>query len=243
MADFPITMIDAVVDVTDLGKRREGRFAARNVTLRVQAGDLIGLVGANGGGKTTTLRMLAGLLQPDEGDGHILGVRIADVRTRRRDIGYMSQRLALYPELTVRENLAAHARLHGLVRDDVARSIDHYQLTEVTNRRFAHLSGGWARRVQFAASVIHSPQLLLLDEPTAGLDAVSRRMIWQGIAKIVASGCAAVVSTHDLHEAQALPELLLYHDGSALPQTTPAALMRAHRAASLEDVVVAMAAA
>ena len=231
-------MDDAVVDVRGLAKHFGRRTVVRDVSLRLCAGDLIGLVGANGGGKTTTLRMLAGLVAPDSGSGSVLGTALGSGRIDRARIGYMSQRLALYPELTVVENLRFHARVHAVGLAAVDDSIAHYGLDPVADQRFGILSGGWARRVQFAASVIHAPPLLLLDEPTAGLDIVTRQLIWGWLFVLAAAGHTIVVSTHDLTEAARLPQIVLYRDGRAAPQTTPVAVMAQAGAATLDAAVL-----
>ncbi|MFM9935391.1 MAG: ABC transporter ATP-binding protein [Novosphingobium sp.] len=234
-------MTKPLVDVSGLAKAFSGREVVRDVTIRVGAGDLLGLVGANGGGKTTTLRMLAGLVRPDAGTGTVLGAAIRSGRADQRRIGYMSQRLALYPELTVLENLRFHARVHGLAGGVVGDALARYRLEAVAAQRFGILSGGWARRVQFATSVLHAPPLLLLDEPTAGLDVVTRSAIWGWITQFAAEGSAVVVSTHDLTEAEQLPKIMLYRDGQAGAQTTPAAVIGMAGSHSLEAAVLAQA--
>lgn len=234
-------MTELLVEVSGLAKAFGGREVVRDVTIRLGAGDLLGLVGANGGGKTTTLRMLAGLVTPDSGSGTVLGAAIPAGRIDRRGIGYMSQRFALYPELTVLENLRFHARVHELRSGAVDDALARYGLETVAARRFGVLSGGWARRVQFAASVLHTPPLLLLDEPTAGLDAVTRSALWAWIMQFAASGSAIVVSTHDLAEAGQLPQIMLYQDGRASDQTTPDAVIGATGSHSLEAAVMARA--
>ncbi len=232
-------MPDPVIEVRGLAKAYDGREVVREVTLCVRVGDVLGLVGANGGGKTTTLRMLAGLVAPDAGTGFVLGRALRSGRVDRRRIGYMNQRLALYPELSVRENLRFHARVHGLASQAVDAALARFGLDDIASRRFGHLSGGWARRAQFAASVIHAPELVLLDEPTAGLDVVTRLALWEWIAQIAAAGSAVIVSTHDLTEAAQLPQIMLYHDGRASAQTTPAALIAAAGTQTLEAAVLA----
>ena len=241
MAGLLIAMAEAVIDVSGLAKSFEGREVVQGVSIRIGPGDLLGLVGANGGGKTTTLRMLAGLVSPDGGEGTVLGAAIRAGRIDRSRIGYMSQRLALYPELSVIENLRFHASVHGLPRSAVDDGIAHYGLEAVASRRFGILSGGWARRVQFAASVLHIPPLLLLDEPTAGLDIVTRAAIWGWIALFAGQGGAVVVSTHDLAEAERLPQIMLYSQGHAGAQTTPAAVIGAAASGSLEAAVLEQA--
>jgi ABC-2 type transport system ATP-binding protein len=241
MAALPIAMAEAAIDVSGLTKSFGGREVVRDVSIRIAAGDLLGLVGANGGGKTTTLRMLAGLVRPDHGDGTVLGAAIRANRIDRHRIGYMSQRLALYPELTVIENLCFHTRVHGLPRSAVDDAIARYGLEAMASCRFGILSGGWARRVQFAASVLHTPPLLLLDEPTAGLDVVTRAAIWDWITRFADQGGAVVVSTHDLAEAGHLPQIMLYAHGYAGAQTTPAAVIGAAGSSSLEVAVLEQA--
>ena len=233
-----------LVAVKGLGKRFAGRDAVRAVTLTVRSGEIVGLVGANGGGKTTTLRMLAGLLHPDCGTGTVMGAPIAAIRTRaRRQIGYMGQRTALYPELSVAETLRFHAAVHGVPSASArtAEVIESYGLGPVVATRCATLSGGWARRVQFAATVLARPKLLLLDEPTAGLDVATRRDLWNWMQKLAADGCGIVISTHDLAEAERCPAILLFHGGAAHPQTTPAAVAASVGAASLEAAVLQIA--
>ena len=236
-------MVEPLIDVANLARSFGRRCAVSRVTLALAPGEIIGLVGANGGGKTTTLRMIAGLLQPDKGSGFVLG---SDVRRRRRAsgaIGYMSQRLALYPELTVRENLRFRCSAQRVpdAASRIAALARQYGLDAVMDRRVAHLSGGWARRAQFAATVAHQPRLLLLDEPTAGLDAVTRRDLWRWQGELAAAGCAIVVSTHDLHEAAYCHRILHYRDGVAEGPFTQDALIARTDAPDLEAAIIAMA--
>jgi ABC-type multidrug transport system ATPase subunit len=234
-------MAELIVDVEGIAKRYRGGGGVSGVTLQLKRGELLGLVGANGGGKTTTLRILGGLLVPDAGAGCVLGYDLRSDRPDRRRIGYMGQRLSLYPDLTAFENLRFHAAAHGLARDAVDAAVTRFGLAEAMAKRVGTLSGGWARRVQFAASLIHEPPLILLDEPTAGLDAVTRRQLWTWLADLAGGGHAVVVSTHDLAEAAALPAIALFHGGTAQPVTTPAAMLASTGTASLEDAVVRVA--
>ena len=234
-------MAELLVDISGLSKAFGGRTVVRDVSMQLGAGDLLGLVGANGGGKTTTLRMLAGLVKPDTGSGTVLGAAIRSGRIDQRQIGYMSQKLALYAELTVLENLRFHARVHGLRGSVVGDALARYGLEAVASQRFGVLSGGWARRVQFATSVLHAPLLLLLDEPTAGLDVVTRLALWGWMAQFASAGSAVVVSTHDLAEAEQLPQIMLYRDGRASAQTTPGELISAAGSPTLEAAVLAQA--
>ena len=237
-------MADALIDVRGLAKAYGNRTVIQGVSLRLEPGQIVGLVGANGGGKTTTLRMLSGLLRPDAGEGRVLGEDItANSRHRRGEIGYMPQRLSLYPELSVAENLRFRLRAHGLDRGKarLAEAVERWGLQSVVKTRFDRLSGGWGRRVQFAATMLASPKLLLLDEPTAGLDVVTRHDIWRWLGELAAQGCGIVISTHDLVEAERCPLILHYADGSAHGPVAPATLIADSGTDGLEAAVVALA--
>lgn len=236
-------MAEPLVDVRGLSLQLGPGAAISGVGFSLCAGDVIGLVGANGGGKTTTLRMLAGLARPGGGSGHVLGADVCLAKRPSRLLGYMPQRNALYPELSVRENLRFHCGAYGIAdaRSAIVRQSRTYGLDAVIDRRVAHLSGGWARRAQFAATTLHAPRLLLLDEPTAGLDPRARRDLWSWISDMAASGCGIIVSTHDLAEAEALPQIVYYQDGKASPICTPRELMIKAGAQTLEDAVIGMA--
>jgi ABC-2 type transport system ATP-binding protein len=238
-----MAMADPVIDVAGLSRSFGGRVVVRDIAMRIDQGQVIGLVGANGGGKTTTLRMLAGLLRPSSGSGTVLGADITRPgEARRRQIGYMTQSLALYPELTVAENLGFRARIQcGGKLDAVSDVADNYGLAHVMSARVSTLSGGWARRVQFAATVIHRPVLLLLDEPTAGLDAKTRQDMWSWIAELAASGSSVVISTHDLHEAERCPLIIHFRGGQAEGPLSPDCLKQRSGAASLEEAIIAEA--
>ena len=238
-----MSMADAVINVVGLSRSFGGRTVVRGVSLQLGPGELIGLVGANGGGKTTTLRMLAGLLRPTSGSGSVLGGDVTRPgRAKRRQIGYVTQSLALYPELTVTENLRFRARaLCGGDPKAQAAVVEEFGLSTVLHARVSELSGGWARRVQFAASVIHRPALLLLDEPTAGLDAKTRQDMWGWIAGLAAGGSTILVSTHDLHEAERCPQIVHFCDGTAEGPLPPETFIRRSGAATLEAAIIAEA--
>jgi ABC-2 type transport system ATP-binding protein len=231
---------DPVISVVELSKSFAGRTIIEGLSFDVRSGEILGLVGANGGGKTTTLRMLAGLLRPDRGTGSFLG-KLLSHASNRHNLGYMTQRNALYPDLSVAENLAFRAAVHGIDRNCIAEAVERYGIGDVLDKRVSALSGGWARRVEFVASVLHKPKLLLLDEPTVGLDVVTRRAMWQWMARLAGEGCAVVVSTHDLIEAAQCTNILLYDSGKVHGPMTPDALLAEHGSATLEDVVFAMA--
>ncbi len=239
-----MTMVEPLIDVVGLAKHYAGKTVVQDVTFRLLPGEIVGLVGANGGGKTTTLRMIAGLLQPNSGQGRVLGEEISQARRAGRErIGYMSQRLALYPDLTVLENLRFRAAVYGVTSPQIRidEMAEAYGIGGVLQQRFGTLSGGWARRVQFAATVLHAPPLLLLDEPTAGLDPATRQDIWHWLEQLAAGGQAIVMATHDLVEAERLPHILLYHQGRASAAMTPASLIASLGTETLEEAVIARA--
>ena len=220
---------ETLITVADVTKRYAQRAAVEELALTLQAGEVFGLVGANGGGKTTTLRILAGILRPDHGHGQVLGFDLVrGAKGIRRHVGYMSQRFSLYADLSVFENLRFCAEVYGLERPRVVAeaAIDEFGLTRYDRSAAKQLSGGWARRLQLAAALIHSPRLLLLDEPTAGLDAVSRQEVWQRIGHVAAQGVGVIVSTHDLAEAERCSRLAFLSAGRVVAVGTPEQVAR-----------------
>ena len=220
---------EPAIAVTGLTRRFGARTAVADLSLSVAAGEVAGLIGANGGGKTTSLRMLAGLLKPDAGAGRVLGhdLALAD-RGIRRDVGYMAQRFALYASLSVLDNLRFRAEVYGVpdVAHAVRRAVAEYGLTPYANLPAERLSGGWARQLQLAAALLHSPRLVLLDEPTAGLDAAARQAVWRRIASLAGAGVAVVIATHDLAEAERCSHVSVLAAGRVRAQGTPLAIMR-----------------
>jgi len=171
----------------------------------VAEGEIVGFLGPNGSGKTTTIRMMCGLLTPDEGEGEVLGY---DLRTEglkiKREVGYMTQRFSFYEDLTIAENLEFVARLYRLkpVKEHVARTLEELGLTSRGNQLAGTLSGGWKQRLALAACIMHKPKLLLLDEPTAGVDPKARRDFWDEIHRLADGGLTVLVSTHYMDEAE-----------------------------------------
>lgn len=216
---------DALVAIENISKRYRRTTAVAGVRLTLRAGEICGFVGPNGSGKTTTLRMIAGILRPDAGCGHVLGFDLQrDAARIRERVGYMSQRLSLYGELSVFENLRFRAEVYGLQNSRAAAqaAICEYGLVRWARSPAGSLSGGWARRLQLAASLVHSPQLVLLDEPTAGLDAAARQEVWRRVEILAAAGAGVIVCTHDLAEAERCSHAAFFADGQVVLAGSPA---------------------
>ena len=215
----------ALIDVHGLTKRYGERVVVDHFDMRVTQGRIYGFLGPNGSGKTTTIRMLCGLLKPDAGEGTCLGY---DIRTQaaliKREVGYMTQRFGLYDDLTITENLDFIARVYAVperVRK-VNETLDQLGLASRHDKLAGALSGGWKQRLALAACLIHQPRLLLLDEPTAGVDPAARRDFWDQIHELAAAGLTVLVSTHYMDEAERCHELAYIAYGKLLTRGTVA---------------------
>ena len=213
----------AAIDVRGLTKRFDGRTVVDGLTISVARGEICGFLGPNGSGKTTTIRMLCGLLEPDAGEGTCLG---HDIRTEARriklQVGYMTQRFGLYDDLTLAENLDFVARVYGMPgrREVVRGALERLGLAARAKQLAGSLSGGWKQRLALAACMLHSPDLLLLDEPTAGVDPKARRDFWQQIHALAAEGLTVLVSTHYMDEAERCHRLAYISYGKLLAAGT-----------------------
>ena len=197
--------MDRVIDVNGLTKRFGDRTAVDGLSISVRRGEILGFLGPNGSGKTTTIRMLCGLLRPDAGEGTCLGFDIVrEAVSIKREVGYMTQRFSLYEDLSIEENLDFVARVYA-VRDRraaVAAALDRLGLGSRRRQLAGTLSGGWKQRLALASCLLHSPKLLLLDEPTAGVDPGARRDFWAEIHALASEGMTVLVSTHYMDEAE-----------------------------------------
>ena len=217
------------IDVHGLNKSFGDKHVVKDVSIQVEEGKVTGFLGPNGSGKTTTMRMLCGLLTPDSGEGTCLGLDICrDQRKIKRATGYMTQRFSLYEDLTIQENLQFIARIYGM--DDrkrrVADSLDRLGLTNRKDQVAGALSGGWKQRLALAAAVLHDPRLLLLDEPTAGVDPKARREFWDEIHQLASDGLTVLVSTHYMDEAERCHDIAYIAYGTLIARGTSAELIK-----------------
>jgi ABC-2 type transport system ATP-binding protein len=214
---------DIVIDVQGLTKSFSGRPVVRGLSMQVKRGTIFGFLGPNGSGKTTTIRMLCGLLTPDEGRGTCLGydIRTEAVKIKSR-VGYMTQHFSLYDDLSVRENLEFVARIYGLPHPNAAAKemIERLGLQGREAQVAGKLSGGWKQRLALGACTLPDPQLLLLDEPTAGVDPKARRDFWNEIHGLAARGLTVLVSTHYMDEAERCHEIAYIAFGEVLTRGT-----------------------
>jgi ABC-2 type transport system ATP-binding protein len=211
------------IDVHRLNKHFGDKHVVKDVSLRVERGEIFGFLGPNGSGKTTCIRMLCGLLTPDSGDGTCLGADIVKESARiKRQVGYMTQKFSFWEDLTIRENLDFVARLYQMRNraQAVDRALDELGLAHRANQLAGTLSGGWKQRLALAACLLHEPQLLLLDEPTAGVDPSARRDFWEELHRLAARGISVLVSTHYMDEAERCHKLAYIAWGNLLAQGT-----------------------
>jgi ABC-2 type transport system ATP-binding protein len=219
-------MPEEVILAHNLTKRFDSFTAVDHISFSVNAGEVVGYLGPNGSGKTTTIRMLLGLLLPSEGEATVLGYNIvSQSESVRERVGYMSQKFALYHELTVEENLAFYAGVYG-VRDKqrLTEVLDLIGLRSLQTERVSNLSTGWKQRLALATAIVHQPRLLFLDEPTSGVDPTARRAFWDLIYTLVAQGVTALVTTHYMDEAEYCGRVGIMRDGKLLALDSPSAL-------------------
>jgi ABC-2 type transport system ATP-binding protein len=234
------------IDAKDLTRRFRSFVAVDHITFHVKAGEVFGFLGANGAGKTTAIKMLIGLLAPSEGDAHVAGF---DIRTQReqirRNIGYMSQRFSLYGDLTVRENIQLYGGIYGLSDDAIASRMAALLDTLGLADRSAVLVGalplGWKQKLAFSVALLHEPKIVFLDEPTGGVDPVTRRQFWELIYAAAAKGTTVFVTTHYMDEAEYCDRISIMVNGRMAALGTPAALKHEYDVASVDDLFVHLA--
>jgi len=232
-------MTTLVVDAHGLSRSFGSKRAVDALDLQIERGMIYGLIGPNGSGKTTAMRMLTGLLTPTEGTAEVLGIRIPqDAESLKKRIGYMTQTFSYYRDLKVVENLRFAADIYGLSRRDkklrVDELLDQYHLQDIANQLAGSLSGGQRQRLALAAAVIHKPDLLLLDEPTSAVDPESRRNFWEQLFDLVDTGVSMIVSTHFMDEAERCHKIAILDNGRKRADGAPQTLMKEIKASVVE---------
>ena len=224
--------------------KRYGRFTAVDaISFSVAPGEVLGFLGPNGAGKSTTIRMLTGLLPPTAGTAEVVGVNVVTAPEQvRRRIGYMSQRFGLYHDLTVQENLSFYAGVYGLAGEErkarVRQQLEEIGLADRRRQLAGTLSGGWKQRLALACATTHQPELVFLDEPTAGVDPLARRRFWEAIARNAAAGTTVLVTTHYMDEAELCHRLAFLSRGHLIGLGTPREITARFGLQRVEDVFI-----
>ncbi len=232
---------EKVISVRGLTKRFGTFTAVDNISFDVFCGEIFGFLGANGAGKTTAIRMLCGLSRPSSGTGEVAGCDInGQPEEIKRKIGYMSQKFSLYGSLTVEENLSLFSTIYGMdkesFRDASKRIYSELEMTDVRGAIVKSLPAGWKQKLAFATATIHTPEIVFLDEPTGGVDPVTRRRFWELIYKAASEGMTVFVTTHYLDEAEYCNRVSIMVDGRISALDTPAALKRKYHAETMDEV-------
>ncbi len=243
MAAPAVTTAAPAVRMAQLRKVFGELVAVDNLTLDIPRGQVFGLLGPNGSGKTTTIRMLCGLVQPSSGSATVVGFDVATEPEKIRDnIGYMSQRFGLYDDLTVAENLRFYATVYGLLGKARTERLSAHMHTMGLDARAGQLagtlSGGWKQRLSLACATAHTPQMLFLDEPTAGVDPAARRAFWESIYLLAQSGTTILVTTHYMDEAERCERLAFLSRGHLIAVGSPAEVTKQFGTKNIEDVFI-----
>ena len=236
-------MTELAIDVAGLNKSFGGKHVVRDLSLKVPRGQIFGFLGPNGSGKTTSIRLICGLLTADSGSGTCLGYDVIKQSAEiKREVGYMTQRFSLWEDLTIRENLDFVGRMYGMQgrAAAVAQAIAKLGLQSRQEQLAGTLSGGWKQRLALAACLLHQPKLLLLDEPTAGVDPKARRDFWDELHALSAQGMTVLVSTHYMDEAQRCDQLAYIAYGRLLAVGTAAELISSTKEENLEAVFISL---
>lgn len=230
-----------VISVKNLTKKFGSFTAVDNISFDVMKGEIFGFLGANGAGKTTAMRMLCGLSRPTSGDGRVAGCDIiAQAEDIKRRIGYMSQKFSLYDNLTVSENLRLFATIYGMgdaaIKDASERLFHELGMENLRNKRVKDIPTGWKQKLAFAAATMHKPVVVFLDEPTGGVDPVTRRRFWELIYKASSGGMTVFVTTHYLDEAEYCNRVSIMVDGKINALDSPEALKKKYNAPTMDEV-------
>ena len=237
---------ELAIEAKDL-TRTFGTFTAvDHITFSVRVGEVFGFLGANGAGKTTAIRMLTGLLTPSGGSARVAGHDVyTESEAIKRNIGYMSQRFSLYEDLTARENIRLYGGIYDLSRAQIRergdRMLDQLGLSAVGNRPVRDLPLGWRQKLAFSVALLHRPRVVFLDEPTSGVDPITRRQFWESIYETASSGTTVLVTTHYMDEAEYCDRISIMVAGKIAAMGTPADLKHERGVASIDDLFVQLA--
>ena len=239
-------MSEPVIHTDKLTKRFGDFVAVDALSLSISGGEIFGFLGANGAGKTTAIRMLTGLLAPTSGKATVAGFDLyTGAEGVKRNIGYMSQRFSLYDDLTVRENIRFFAGIYGLtnqaIKEKSRQLLDSLKLVAVADTRLASLPLGWKQKLAFSVAILHEPKIVFLDEPTGGVDPVTRRRFWDMIYEASERGLTIFVTTHYMDEAEYCDRLCIMVDGRVAALDRPEAMKQHYRAESMNEVFIQLA--
>jgi ABC-2 type transport system ATP-binding protein len=239
-------MVEAIIHTEKLSKSFGDFRAVDQISFSVKRGEIFGFLGANGAGKTTAIRMLIGLLSPTSGKATVGGFDVyKQTELIKRTIGYMSQKFSLYDDLTARENIRFYAGIYGLsdkdIKDKTAELLGKLELTEVGDARLISLPLGWKQKLAFSVAILHEPKIVFLDEPTGGVDPVTRRRFWDMIYEASANGVTIFVTTHYMDEAEYCDRISIMVDGKIAALDAPRELKKQFEVKTMNDVFVQLA--
>ena len=232
-----------IIEVNNLTKRFGKFTAVDGINFDVQKGEIFGMLGANGAGKTTTIKMLCGLLKPTEGSATVGGFSIKNqTELVKRNIGYMSQKFTLYQDLTVYENIRLYGGIYGMKKKDIAQKIKEIakelNLDKLLESPVKSLPLGWRQKIAFSIATFHNPKIVFLDEPTSGVDPVTRRIFWEHIYSVAEKGISVVLSTHYLEEAEYCKRIMIMDKGKIIAFDNPQNLKQKYEAKTLNQVFI-----
>ena len=238
-------MNEPIIEVQNLTKKFADVVAVNDISFSVEKGEIFGIIGANGAGKTTTIRILCGLIPPSAGRARVAGYDVAEERDRVKGIiGYMSQKFSLYEDLKAIENLEFFASLYNVRKREFARKVkslsEFLDLGSFLNATTSSLPLGWKQRLALACALIHDPEIIFLDEPTSGVDPVSRRNFWRAIKKLSSEGKTIIVTTHYLEEAEYCHRLAIMHEGKIVALESPSTLKEKFGKRTIQEVFIAI---
>ena len=239
-------MSNKVIDIHNLTKRFGNFTAVNDISFYVEKGEIFGFLGANGAGKTTAMRILCGLSLPTQGEGTVAGFSILNQTEQiKKSIGYMSQKFSLYEDLTVSENITLFAGIYGVPEKEIETRqialLDELNFTNIKDTLVKSIPLGWKQKLTFSVAIFHRPQIVFLDEPTGGVDPVTRRQFWEMIFKAADSGITVFVTTHYMDEAEYCNRVSIMVDGNIEALDTPANLKKNYGVASMEELFIKLA--